>query len=144
MSQKKVPNKGGHPPKHAGRQLARFIANQQLDARTGVARLLKEARQGLIEDAGGAANLTNRELFLVDRTAALLVIVGSIENYVFKKKSLVGEDGELIPVLRKGYLSYQNTLRLNLESLGLKPQKPDSEPDLHSYLKQKQAQEATE
>ena len=144
MSQKKVPNKGGRPPKHAGRQLARFIANQQLDARTGIARLLKESRDSLIEDAGGAQHLTNRELVLVDRTASLLVIVGTLEGYIFSQKSLVDGDGQLIPVLRKSYLSYQNTLRLNLESLGLRPPKPNSEPDLHSYIKQKEAEGATD
>ena len=136
MSQKRTTNKGGHPPKHAGRQLARFIANQQLDERTGIARLLKESRNSLIEDAGGAANLTNRELVLVDRTAALLVIVGTLEGYVFSQKSLIQGDGELLPVL-KSYLSYQNTLRLNLESMGLRPARPDKTPNLAAYIAEK-------
>jgi hypothetical protein len=56
---------------------------------------------------------------------------------------MVGEDGELLPVL-KNYLSYQNTLRLNLESMGLRPQRPDPEPNLSDYLRQQTPPEPPE
>jgi hypothetical protein len=144
VGRKLVKNKGGRPGKHGSRALQRLMNKNALDQRTATARMLRQIRADLAEDAGGEAALTGREKALLDRTSALLLICSSIEAWTFKQQDLLTKDGTLPAVLTNNYLSFVNTARLNLIALGLKPAKPNSEPDLHSYIKQKEAEEATE
>lgn len=150
-----MPNKHPHPRKkaadsmrdrafkHGSRALQKLIDANALDQRTGVAKMLKQVRDDLAEDAGGMEHLTRREQLLVERTAAITVILSSIEGYVFKQGSLVDKEGNLLPVLGERYLSFVNVLRLNLAALGLKPPRPAPDADLSEYIRQ-QAKEATE
>jgi hypothetical protein len=143
MSQKKVPNKGGRPPKHGARMLGRLLRDNKIDQRLQVARLLKIQRDLLVDDAGGLANISNRELLLIEKTATLAVIMSAMENWAFKEKP-INPEGALLNVLAQNYIGYSNALRNNLTALGLKPTKPSSDIDLQDYLKQQQAQEAPE
>jgi hypothetical protein len=129
-------NPSGRKPLHGSRALERVLKENLIDQRTTTARMLRQIRQDLAEDAGGEAALTNRERTLIDRTSCVLLLCSSIENWAFSQKELL-TDGALPNVLATNYLSYVNTARLkNLISLGLKPSRPDAEPDLSTYLQQ--------
>jgi hypothetical protein len=108
-----------------------------LDGRTTTARLLRIIEQDLAADAGGSEYLTNRERVLLRRCAAQVLILESIEGFVFQQASLLTEGNELLPILRKGYVAHVNTLRLNLLALGLKPDRADKLPSLHDYIASK-------
>ena len=125
---------GGRPSKHGSRALVRHLTQNRLDQRTTTARLLRMVAEDLADDAGGWASLTNREKVLVDRCAAQIVILQSVENWVLRQPSLLESDGALLAVLRRGYLGHLNTLRLNLVALGLRPGRADKVPTLEEYL----------
>jgi hypothetical protein len=122
-----------------------MMTKNALDQRTATARMLRQIRADLAEDAGGEAALTGRERALLDRTASVLLLCSSIEAWAFKQKDLLTKEGMLPAVLTNNYLSFVNTARLNLVALGLKPTKPDGDQDLSTYLQQqKQPPRTTE
>src|SRR5262245_8914317 len=71
----------GRSPKHGARALSRHLAAGTLDGRTWVAKQLKDVRLELAADAGGLEHLTARERILIDRCAAAVLIVSSIEAH---------------------------------------------------------------
>lgn len=100
--------------------------------------MLREVADSLAEDAGGWPHITNREKVLIERTAALVAILSSIERYIFRQRSLIDQQtSDLLPVLSQRYIAFSNTLRLNLLALGLKPGRPNEIPDLQNYLASK-------
>src|SRR5215211_6268882 len=99
MGRKPVKSQGGRPGKHAGRALERLIKANSLDQRTATARMLRQIRLDLAEDAGGEAALTGREKALIDRTSAILLICSSIESWVFKQQDLLAKEGMLPAIL---------------------------------------------
>lgn len=127
----------GRPPKHYVRWLSRQLKEAGLDGRTQRAKALQSIANVLADDAGGWPCLTNREVMLVRRTAALLLLCETIEQYVFSQQSPFTENGELLNVLAKNYIAYSNTVRLNLVALGLKPARPDAMPSLQDYIASK-------
>jgi hypothetical protein len=124
----------GRPPKHYVRWLSRQLKEAGFDGRTQQAKALQSIANDLADDAGGWANLTSREIMLVRRTAALLLLCETIEHHVFSQQNPFTETGELLNVLAKNYIAYSNTLRLNLLALGLKPPRPDAMPSLQDYI----------
>ena len=132
----------GRKPLHGTRALERVLNANGLDQRTVTARLLRMIEGDLIADAGGEANLTNRERLLIRRCAAQALILESIEAFVFGQPSLLTETHELLPVLRKGYIGHVNALRHNLVALGLKPDRAETLPTLGEYIAARSEQAA--
>lgn len=122
------------PPKHGSRQLERLIRENALDGRTKTARMLRMIADDLAEDAGGWTRLTNREKLLIDRTATAAVIMQSIEGWVLTQPGPVDEKGDLLNVLRRGYLAYLAQVTRCLVALGLKPDRADRGPTLEEYI----------
>jgi hypothetical protein len=135
MSRRPVPiaTPRGRPPKHGARALSRYLANGALDGRTWVARALRDIRLELAADAGGIDCLTARERVMLDRCAAATLICQTIEAHVFDRAP-VNADGELLPILRKGYVSHVQSLSRMLQALGLRPSRPDQTLSLNEYL----------
>lgn len=128
------PPRAGAPPKHGARALARHLIAGTLDQRTWVARALRDIRQELAADAGGYDQLTARERLLIDRCAAAALICSTIEAHVFGSGRLVDDAGELLPLLRKGYVSHVQSLSRMLQALGLRPDQAAKAPSLEEYL----------
>lgn len=96
-----------------------FLTTGQLpERRVYVLRYLSAARQGLIEDLGGEEkNLSTAQLILIDRIISKLGIIRCIEEHVRENSIMEGDD--LTPALRSSYISYNNSIRLTLQLLGL-------------------------
>ena len=87
------------------------------EERLRVRRYLTAARAAIVEDLGGEEALTAAKIILIDRCISLLAVLRGIEEYF--KENLLTDNGELPPALSKNFISYNNSLRLNLCSLGL-------------------------
>jgi hypothetical protein len=96
-----------------------FLTTGRLpEHRREVERYLTMARQGLVLDLGpDEADLTTAELILVDRVICKLGLLRCVEEHVRETSVLDGHD--LAPALRSSYLAYSNSVRLDLQTLGI-------------------------
>ena len=93
----------------------------------------------MIRDLGPKeCDLTAAQKVLIDRCVTGLGIVRLIEEYVKEKGIFERPGGFLNPALATHYIAYNNSVRLNLQALGIKRKDPgDQEPPLHVYLETK-------
>lgn len=148
------PGQPGRPPKSGSRALARHLAAGTLDGRTWIARSLKDIRDDLAADRGcfrpnddldearkcherTCAHLGAAERILIDRCAALSVIVQSLEHWIFTQPGMIAPTGELLSVLQRGYATHTANLGRMLVALGLKADRSDRVPSLDVYLRGK-------
>jgi len=76
------------------------------------------ARQGLVNDLGPTENdLTTAQIILLDRVVTKLGVIRCVEEHIRENSVMVGQD--LAPSLKASYLAYNNSLRLDLQALGL-------------------------
>jgi hypothetical protein len=86
--------------------------------RTYLRAYLQAARDGLIEDLGPREeDLTTAQRVLVDRAISKLSVVRCIEEHV--KEEGVFRGRELSPVMAKSYITYCESIRRDLEALGI-------------------------
>ncbi len=69
---------------------------------------------------------------LIDQTVFLQLVCQCTQDYVLREGSPLRGDGTLLPVLGQHYLAYVNTLRRNLETLGLEA--TEKKVDLQEYI----------
>lgn len=129
--------KRGRPPNHGGYSL--LAGNNKLPKHKKYIRIyLTNTREGLISDIGPTEDdLTAAQLILVDRAITKLGIVRCMEAYA-AEKGVMSEDGLLLPCLGKHYLTYCNSIRLDLQALGIDKRKSDEVIDLGTYLENKE------
>lgn len=114
---KKKRKKRGRPPKHGGYSLL-TRAGELPENRKHVRDYLSSVREGLIQDLGpNEEDLTTAQKVLVDRVVSKLGIVRCIEEYI-KEKGVFSEENLTSP-LKNSYLAYNNSIRLDLQSLGI-------------------------
>ena len=101
--------------------------------------MLRAIENALAADAGGWEYLTNREVVLLKRCAALSMFCEAVENWTLKQGTPIGEDGAMLTALQKGYVAHANALTRTLTLLGLRPARPDRSPTLEQYLEDKKA-----
>jgi hypothetical protein len=96
-----------------------FLATGRLpEHRREVERYLTAARLGLIKNLGPVeADLTAAQAILIDRVIGKLGVLRCMEEHVREKGVMEGD--QLAPALRASYLSYSNSLRLDLQALGI-------------------------
>ncbi len=83
---------------------------------------LTEAREGLVNDLGPLEDdLTAAQIVLIDRVISKLSVLRCVEEYVLEK-GVFTTAGELHPVLSKSYLAWANSIRLDLQALGIDKQ----------------------
>ncbi len=115
---------------HGGYSLDTALKGQRrLDGRTQLARALNTARQALIQAVGG--NPSPQQSILIDRIVRKVLVLDSIDAHVEEVGPF--ENGTLIPVLQKAYLGWSNSLRRDLEVLGLEYRARDV-INLNKYL----------
>lgn len=88
------------------------------DERTREGRRLKAIMNALVEDLGGKDKLSESQRLLLSSIRSRLVIVLAISAHIDKRKGDVLEsDGNLIPCLMRGYSTYLEGMRRDLEAL---------------------------
>jgi len=114
-----------------GRPLSRhggyaFLTRGELpEGRDYVRRYLTAVREGLIQDLGPTEkDLTTAQLILIDRITVKLGIVRCIEEHIRIKGVMKGD--RLSPSLSEAYISYNNSIRLSLQALGINKQQKEA------------------
>jgi len=107
---------GRRPRSHGGYS---FLTKGELpENRAYILKYLMAAREGLVRDLCPTENdLSAAQIILIDRVTTKLGIVRCIEEHIRERSVMVGED--LAPSLRASYLAYNNSIRLDLQALGL-------------------------
>jgi hypothetical protein len=116
---------------------SRTMARKFGDRRTREGRMLEEIMAGVIADFGGPANISGSQAVLLARIREKTSIILRIASYIdTRQRDIISPDGELISVLRHGYLSYAESVRRDLETVTLTAaRKPFRAPSLEEYLK---------
>jgi hypothetical protein len=97
--------------RHAG-----YSHSRNIPAR--VRRQVEALREALVRDvAGEPANLTAAQVILIDKTMNLYQISLCLEAFIRREGPFRGK--RLDPVLGQHYVTYVNTIRLNLRELGI-------------------------
>jgi hypothetical protein len=130
MAGNKQKKKRGRPPKHGGYSL--LVKGELPENRKHIREYLTGVREGLILDLGPTEeNLTAAQIILIDRVVTKLGVIRCIEEHIRENSVMRGHD--LAPCLRSSYLAYNNSVRLDLQALGIDKQVRDRE-DLDGYL----------
>jgi hypothetical protein len=129
----------GRPPKHGGYSL--LTKGALPENRKHVKKYLSTAREGLISNLGPAEeDLTAAQVILIDRIISKLGVVRCIEEHIKENSVIVGQD--LAPSLKASYLAYNNSIRLDLQALGIKTNKAQETFNLGQYLEIKKKEKA--
>ncbi len=125
--------KPGRRIKHGGYS---FLSQGKLPQdRAYIERYLTACRQGLIEDLGGDPNLSTAQAILIDRIISKLGCVRCIEEHSRETSVMVGNN--LAPALKASYLAYSNSIRLDLQALGISSKATGEPLDLGRYVQEK-------
>ena len=133
--------RGGQRVKHGGWS---FLVRGELpENRKHVLRYLTAARENLIKDLGPTEEgLTTAQIIIIDRIVSKLGVIRCIEEYIRENTVMVGQS--LAPSLKASYLAYNNSLRLDLQALGINSKKADEFPNPLEYAKKKYGKKAQE
>lgn len=124
----------GRPALHGGYSL--LTRGELPERRRWLRGYLSEVRQGLVRDLGPTErDLTSAQGVLIDRAITKLGILRVIEEHV--RETGVFKKGQLDPALGTHYLAYSNSLRLELQALGINQRKASEVLDLGRYKETK-------
>lgn len=132
MKRKKLKREGGKI-KHGGYS---FIVRGKLpEHRRYLLKYLSSVREGLIHDLGPTeADLTTAQRLLIDRIATKTGIIRCIEEHIRENSVMIGDN--LAPALGKSYLGYNNSIRLDLDKLGIQ-KKQAGKDNLDAYVEKR-------
>ena len=107
---------GRRPRSHGGYS---YLTTGALpEHRSNILGYLMAVRQGLIQDLGPTENdLSTAKIVLIDRITTKLGVIRCVEEHIRENSVMAGDD--LAPSLKASYLAYNNSLRLDLQTLGL-------------------------
>jgi len=126
--------RGGQKVKHGGYSF--MVKGELPENRKHVLKYLTAARENLIRDLGPTEeDLTAAQIILIDRIVSKLGIIRCIEEHIRENSVMVGQN--LAPALGKNYISYNNSIRIDLDKLGIRTKQVDSVPDVQTYIKSK-------
>jgi hypothetical protein len=81
-------------------------------------------REGLVRDLGPTENdLSTAQIILIDRVTTKIGVIRCVEEHIRENSVMVGDD--LAPSLKASYLAYNNSLRLDLQALGMDKKRAD-------------------
>lgn len=110
------------------------------DGRSAEARRLKAVLSSLVEELGGDAGLTAAQRLILDQLREKISALQAITQHLDKQAALIGEDGELVPALRRSHLAYSNSIRRDMEVLfGLREKPLKKAPSLKDFLASREA-----
>jgi len=124
----------GRPPKHGGYSL--LIRGELPENRKHIKQYLTLSRENLIRDLGPTEeNLTAAQIIIIDRVVTKLGVIRCIEEHIRENSVMVGHN--LAPSLSASYLAYNNSVRLDLQALGIDKRKADEALDLGTYVEER-------
>ena len=125
---------GGQKIKHGGYS---FLVKGELpENRKYILRYLIAARENLIKDLGPTEeDLTAAQIIIIDRIVSKLGVVRCIEEHIRENSVMRGHN--LAPSLKASYLAYNNSIRLDLQALGIEKRRADEVQELDKYIKEK-------
>lgn len=124
--------KPGRKVKHGGYS---FLSKGKLPQdRAYIERYLTACRQGLVEDSGGDHHLSTAKTILIDRIISKLGVIRCIEEHTLENAVMIGQ--ELAPALKASYLAYSNSIRLDLQALGLEKRSIDDGRTVQDVIKE--------
>lgn len=142
MNKTKPKKPTGRPPRHGAYSLM-VKAGELPKRRTYLRAYLNEVRASLIADLGPKeADLTAAQRVLINGVISKLSIIRCIEEHV--KENGVFRGRELSSVLAKSYITYTNSLRLDLLALGVNVRKGEEILDLGQYMAARDAETTTQ
>jgi hypothetical protein len=116
----------------------RHPRQRTLDGRSAEARRRKAVLSDLVQDLGGDGALTPGQQIVVAQLSVKLAALDALRLHIEKSASLIGEDGELLPSLRRTFLGYSNSVARDVALLhGLRERPTKKAPDLAGYLSSK-------
>jgi hypothetical protein len=134
QEKKKKKSRRGRPPKHGGYSL--LVRGELPENRKHIKQYLTISRENLIRDLGPTEEeLTAAQIILIDRVITKLGVIRCIEEHIRENSVMVGHN--LAPSLRASYLAYNNSVRLDLQVLGINSKKADDALDIQAYVKEK-------
>jgi hypothetical protein len=104
----------------------RHPRQRTLDGRSAEARRRKAVLADLVQDLGGGGALTPGQRIVLGQLDVKLAAIDALRLHIEKSASLIGEDGELLPSLRRTFLGYSNSVARDvalLHSLRERPTK---------------------
>ncbi len=126
--------KPGRKIKHGGYAL--LSTGKLPEHRKYVEKYLTATREGLIRDLGPTEiDLTVAQVILIDRTVTKLGVIRCIEEHIRENSVMVGDT--LAPSLKESYFAYNNSIRLDLQALGINSKKAEGIMDLGKYVEEK-------
>jgi len=112
----------GRKKKHGG--YAYLSTGKLPEQRKYIEKYLTAARGNLIRDLGPTEeDLTAAQIILIDRLVTKLGVTRCIEEHIRENSVMVGHN--LAPSLKASYLAYNNSIRLDLQVLGIDERKID-------------------
>ena len=79
-------------------------------------------------------DLSTAQIILIDRVTTKLGVIRCIEEHVRESSVMVGQ--ELAPSLKASYLAYNNSVRLDLQALGINTRKGEEVLTPLKYIEQ--------
>ena len=106
-------------PRHAAysRQIRRRYSDKRTREGKRLAAILDELRQEVGPDLSAGQSV------ILDRIREKLIVLIQIGAYVDKQQSVITHEGALLPCLGKGYTTYAESLRRDIEALYSTPNK---------------------
>ena len=132
---------GRRPRSHGGYS---YLTTGALpEHRSNILGYLMAVRQGLIQDLGPTENdLSTAKIVLIDRVTTKLGVIRCVEEHIRENSVMVSDD--LAPSLKTSYLAYNNSLRLDLQALGLEKKGEAILTPYEIVEREKRAKEASE
>jgi len=126
--------KGGAPVVHGA--YSKETRRRYSDLRSREGKKLETVTKALIEDLGGADNMTAGQCLLLDRVREKLIVLWQIGKFVDDRQgSVLDENGALLPCLGRNYVSYSEALRRDVQELYNQAcKKPSKVPTLKDII----------
>jgi hypothetical protein len=113
------------------------------EQRSNVLKYLMAVRQGLVRDLGPTEdNLSTAQIILIDRITTKLGVIRCVEEHIRENSVMAGDDLSLS--LKASYLAYNNSLRLDLQALGLEKKGEAVLTPYEIIERERKAEEASE
>ena len=123
--------------RHGAYGLLQTLSNGSLDGRSTEAIRIKAIVRALAADQGAPfEELSAPRRLLTESTAVVATVIHMMASWALQH-GMVGEDGQLVSLLRSDFAAFANLLRKNLVTLGLERRIKEAAIDLDAYVEAK-------
>lgn len=110
-------DKHGHlaPLKHGAK--SQTIKSRFKDGRTAEGKWLKAVIQAVVDDLGGPKAINAGQQLILSNLRSKLIVLSCIGAYIDKLDNLMAPDEDLIPIMKKRFLTYSNSVTRDIDQL---------------------------